>query len=569
MTSISSTRESRITLDKANILNEKQCKKFISDYKDYISGKISQIKHPKTNKIIRDTAKIKYLYNKCVEKYDIKTSMSPVSISKLTKLGFKSLSSDNKTKNTKSIDYEREIRVLTNIDIRDILNLPNETYKNNRALIKSIFKVPISEKKGLEVLKKYLNDPNNNSRDTMMYREYVSEIVKIIPIYDPFMKKKDFKVYLFKYFNPNIETSRARMYYFIEYCQKVHFSAIVQDSRNMNMGNLVYNDNYTAVTTTSGFYARLEQHKYTYYSFYYCSKIILENINSDTELIRDFAITKLMMKNLVDKNFLIEDPNVSLSFSTSSSSSKSDDMTKKDSSMNTAYNQLGRREFVKYIMNNGENPKTINNSDPYLGVRWEKLSINKLKMVVKISNVLNGKVFAYAFYSKSLYKDWKNSIRNRKPFINPITRIPFTNEDENAILNVLEQKYPVIRKPTERPIGRYDIHYQNIEYVRINDIYFWRLNIWFNIGTLERSNLVKIFSVNIIADLNLYHGEGRDVEFHLAFLFENIDKLKNENKIISKKIPFKLHPAFAKYYNSYITTETQYRDFFTLISRSV
>ncbi len=569
MATISSTRKSSITMDKANILNEKQCKKIILDYENYINGKISQIKHPKTNKIIRDAAKLKYLYNKCVEKYDIKTSMSPASVSKLTKLGFKSFSSDKKTKNSKSIDYEKEIRVLTNIDIRDILNLPNETYKNNRALIKSIFKVPISEKKGLEVLKRYLNDPNNNSSDIMMYREYVSEIVKLIPIYDPFMKRKDLKIYLFQYFNPNIETSRERMYYFIEYCQKLHFSAIVQDSRNMNMGNLVYNDNYTAVTTASGFYARLERNKYTYYSFYYCSKIILENINSDSQLIRDFAITKIMMRNLVDKNFLIEDPNVSLSFSTSSSSSKSDDMTKKDSSMNTAYNQLGRREFVKYIMNNGENPKTINNSDPYLGVKWEKLSINKLKLVVKISHELNGRIFTYAFYSKSLYKDWKNSIRNRKPFINPINRIPFTNEDENAILNVLEQKYPIIRKPTQRPIGRYDIHYQNIEQVRINGIYFWRFNIWFNVGTRERANLIKIFSVNIIAYLPIYHAEGREVEFNLAFLFENIDKLKNENKIISKKMPFKLHPAFVKYYNSYITTEAQYMDFFTLISRTV
>ncbi len=51
--------------------------------------------------------------------------------------------------------------------------------------------------------------------------------------------------------------------------------------------------------------------------------------------------------------------------------------------------------------------------------------------------------------------------------------------------------------------------------------------------------------------------------------FRLINKLKKENKIISKKMPFKLHPAFVKYYNSYITTEEQYKDFFTLISRSV
>jgi len=32
-------------------------------------------------------------------------------------------------------------------------------------------------------------------------------------------------------------------------------------------------------------------------------------------------------------------------------------------------------------------------------------------------------------------------------------------------------------------------------------------------------------------------------------------------------MPFKLHPAFAKYFNTYITTEAQYKDFFTLLNR--
>jgi hypothetical protein len=244
-------------------------------------------------------------------------------------------------------------------------------------------------------------------------------------------------------------------------------------------------------------------------------------------------------------------------------------MTDKDSSMNTIYRQLGKKEFVKYIMNNGEKPRTVNDSDPYLGVKWEKLSLNKLKMVVKISHVLNGRTFTYAYYAISLYKDWKNSIRNRKPFINPINRIPFTEEDENTILNVLDKKYSLIGRPTQRPVGRHDIYYQDTELIRNYGIDFLRLNIWFNTGTQERTNYIRIFSINIIANLPIYHSEGSDVEFNLAFLFENIEQLKYENKIISKKIPFKLHPAFVKYYNSYITTEEQYKDFFTLIRRSV
>jgi len=372
-----------------------------------------------------------------------------------------------------------------------------------------------------------------------------------------------------KKFNPIKEVNREAIFAFIEYCQKLYLSSIIQDSRNLNLGNFIYNENYRGVTTAAGFYTRLAENKYIYYSFYYCSKIILESVSSDMELIHNLAITKIMMKNLVDKNFLIEDPNVSLSFSTSSSSSNSDNMTDKDSSMNTIYRQLGKKEFVKYIMNNGEKPRTVNDSDPYLGVKWEKLSLNKLKMVVKISHVLNGRTFTYAYYAISLYKDWKNSIRNRKPFINPINRIPFTEEDENTILNVLDKKYSLIGRPTQRPVGRHDIYYQDTELIRNYGIDFLRLNIWFNTGTQERTNYIRIFSINIIANLPIYHSEGSDVEFNLAFLFENIEQLKYENKIISKKIPFKLHPAFVKYYNSYITTEEQYKDFFTLIRRSV
>jgi hypothetical protein len=541
----------------------------MKDYKDYIDGKISQIKHPKTRSPINEVAKIKYLYNKCAEKYQNGSPMSAASMSKLSKMMSKNPKTTSVSASSNSRDfasYEKDINISGNADIKDILEFPDETYKNNRLLVKKLFTKPISEKKGLEILRAHLNDPNNHIDYAMNYREYVREIVKYIPIYDPFMKKKDFKIFIFKYFNPDVSISRIRIEYFMEYCQKVYISALFQDTRNLNMGNFVYDDNYRAVSTAAGFFARLSQHKYVYYALYFISKILLNNIQGDPELIRHLIIIKKLLKCLIDNDFVIEDTDVSLSFSTSSSSSKSDDMTRKDSSMNNIYRELGRREFVKYIMNNGENPQTVNDADPYLGVKWNKMSINKLRMVVKIPTETNGRIFTYAFYARSLYKDWKNAMRTRKPFINPFTRTPFSYEDETRILDILEKKYPSITKPSQDPVNRFDVYIEDPETVRINGEYFWRINIWYNYGTRQRPEYIKIAAVNIISSLDLYD-EPADVEYHPIVLFENIDRLKRDNKIIGKKMPFKLHPAFAKYYNSYITTEAQYKDFFTLLNR--
>jgi hypothetical protein len=287
---------------------------------------------------------------------------------------------------------------------------------------------------------------------------------------------------------------------------------------------------------------------------------------NDYELTRNFILIKGLIRKLLDKDFVIEDRALSVSFSKSSSSSKSSDIKKRGSNMNNIYRQFGKKEFVKYIMNNGNNSRTVNNEDPYLALEWEKMSINKLRMVVKIPTTINGQIFTYAFDSKSLYKDWKNAIRDRKPFINPFTRMPFSLEDERKILEILEKKYPTIKKPSINPTMRFDIYYEDVQNIRENGVYYWRINIWYNYGTRETPAYIKILCINIISELDIYYDDTR-VGYNPTYLFDNINRLKMENKIISKQMPFKLHPAFMKYYNSYITTEEQYLDFFRLINR--
>lgn len=566
MEGISSAKEMRIKKNRANILNEKQCKAYIKDCRDYIEGKISQIKHPNTRAPIKDVATVKYLYNKCSEKYELGNSMPSSSISKITKMMNETKTSNSTSPKSREFEsYENDIYIKSNDDILDILNFPINTFKNNRVIIKRLFVNNISDKKGLAVLKEHLNDPNNNSDYGMSYREYIKEIAKYIPIYNPFMDKRNLTKYILEYYNPNNELGRNRLLFLTDYCQKVYISAIFQDTRNINMGHMIYDENYRAVSTPNGFFARLSQNRYFYYALYYIHDIFMSYIN-DYELTRNFILIKGLIRKLLDKDFVIEDRALSVSFSKSSSSSKSSDIKKRGSNMNNIYRQFGKKEFVKYIMNNGNNSRTVNNEDPYLALEWEKMSINKLRMVVKIPTTINGQIFTYAFDSKSLYKDWKNAIRDRKPFINPFTRMPFSLEDERKILEILEKKYPTIKKPSINPTMRFDIYYEDVQNIRENGVYYWRINIWYNYGTRETPAYIKILCINIISELDIYYDDTR-VGYNPTYLFDNINRLKMENKIISKQMPFKLHPAFMKYYNSYITTEEQYLDFFRLINR--
>lgn len=137
------------------------------------------------------------------------------------------------------------------------------------------------------------------------------------------------------------------------------------------MGHMIYDENYRAVSTPNGFFARLSQNRYFYYALYYIHDIFMSYIN-DYELTRNFILIKGLIRKLLDKDFVIEDRALSVSFSKSSSSSKSSDMKKRGSNMNNIYRQFGKKEFVKYIMNNGNNSRTVNNEDPYLALEWEK-----------------------------------------------------------------------------------------------------------------------------------------------------------------------------------------------------
>ena len=56
-----------------------------------------------------------------------------------------------------------------------------------------------------------------------------------------------------------------------------------------------------------------------------------------------------------------------------------------------------------------------------------------------------------------------------------------------------------------------------------------------------------------------------DLTYFPPTIIDNIKALFNNNKILGKKIPFKLHKAFEKYNNKDLSNETTYKDFCNLL----
>ena len=179
---------------KMNNLNNKQCLTFIKDYGKFMKGKISQIKHPKTREVIKNKAKLQYIYEKCLEKYDINSNVPYILKSKLSK----SMSTDSLKK-----DYEKDIIIENNKDIDNVLIMPIETCKFNRLLIKKLFNVPINEKKGRDILKRHLENPNNKKNYAVYYRNCMSNIILFMPKFNPFMNRANFYTYCDKFFGKN------------------------------------------------------------------------------------------------------------------------------------------------------------------------------------------------------------------------------------------------------------------------------------------------------------------------------------------------------------------------------
>ena len=212
---------------------------------------------------------------------------------------------------------------------------------------------------------------------------------------------------------------------------------------------------------------------------------------------------------------------------------------------------------------------TINDADFYTMDEWKDMSLRKLKNVIVIPYEENDKIYANAYYVKSLYKAWYLAIKDGKPFLNPSNRKPFTQQDKNKIIDVIQDLHPGLREPRYGATGgRKDIsvNYTN-NYI---DTYTIQISYIFpsqnSYSGYANYALIKIAFPSSFVYVDDNQPDDNSVvplAYNPTFLFDMINTLMRQNKIIGKKVPFKIADQFNEINNlNRKITKVEYMRFF-------
>lgn len=589
-------KTSFFTKEKYNNLTEKQCDVFIKDYKEYKNGKISKINNPKTNKQLNKADKIKYIYEKCKIKLGI-DSVSP------------------KSKSPESED--NEILLDSYKKVQNIIYIPLITLEKKKALIVSLFAKPIKYEEGLLKLYEYLNLEPQKTQNIYVkfYHNILREINKIIRII--YNYKTDSIMWLTKlyYWEPNYNynpfaisknISADNIYYWnlifnfkpVAISENISASNIEASIKNSQlMLKLMWdNTSYSQINEVRcfGLYNQPidELKKIILYSEnnhnkddvirnlndnmekYIALQFILINIRDGLEALKngmsiynkivilhlnilDSLITKDIVNTLFNNNNSISSVSVSKSISWSGTPrSSSSNHSHFQSKANIARYRKTKADLVAEIKSNN-----INDMDPYLAEKWEDIPLNKLKNVISLKYTEGGKTFGTAFYIRTLYQAWKNSVKDKKPFKNPYTRKNFTDNDKVDIMNAIILLYPTIQRPKFGE-GRKDIAF-NFVYIP-NGIISINFNYIFKIKNENIS--VPIITIKIPSIFNV------DVEpdYIQQYLLDNILRLNKTKKTFGKNTLLKPLPVLLEYngktlYDYY----SEYKVFFDKIKNAL
>ena len=554
--------------DKNNNLTEKQCEAFIKDYKDYKKGKISKINNPKTNKSIGDAERIKYIYDKCKHNYEFEGLSS-------------SSSSSSKSKSSSKSD-DNEVILDSYSKVQDILYMPINTLAQNRKLIESLFSKPIILDKGLHKLKEYLEANRTASAEQ---NKYVNSYYKILEEINRIMTD----IYMNNTVTADILTRQYGWMHGYNYdpfrmdeVASTMRPNIINSIKNTGkkINNMWKNVFYVNPTELRKLPTELSPHTLFANIIMYSehnrnSEDIIRTLENNIEkylavqfihvLIRDNNKQPgdAVNKNIFLLDALITGENIPLSYKDGSISvSKSPNWSgtpRSSSSGHSHYQSKAnierykktKEEMIADILQNNMNDTDIS------GDEWKDMPVAKLKKVISIPSVINGRTYRHAFYVKTLYQYWRNCVKSgqyqRIPFVNPYNRAPFTEEDKETIMNAMLSMYPRLQRPTYGE-GRRDISYhivQEYQYIAIVFQYIAKIPGQANI-------LVPLIRIKIP-----YGFANQDIDAaHIPqILLENISFLVRNNKIFGKNMPLKPLNVLTEYNNTTLDTMEKYMDF--------
>lgn len=525
-------------------IKQDACKKYLKEYKKFVNGEIDSITHPVTKKSITRKDRIDFIADQCRAAFDLSIS------------GSISSSSSSSSSSKKDADPYKDLKTLTFKDIDKILEYPTETSAAKHKHLLSLFSKKVKVEKATQILKAYLEDLSITDENVLLYRK-IKDYIKTSYLvrYDPFMTATELnKIVKDNYFTAGYDTG-------VNVPTEFNTSKVFTDADNLFEQAILYNDR----NKNENDYKILV--KDSYYKYYAVEFMLLQLIKiyefKRAQRVASAEMYLSLIDRLIEGTLLISDPDASISFDKSLSWSASPE----DPILKAEYKTNKDAELARIMDAGKEYAGSINDADFYTMDEWTDMSLRKLKSVVVIPYEENGKTYANAYYVKSLYKAWYLAIKDQKPFLNPSNRKPFTQENKNKILDVIQDLHPGLKAPRYGSQGgrkdicvNYTNDYNNTYTIQVSYLYP-RKDHYYNYA---KYSLIKIqFPTSFIyADDNRPDDESVvPLAYNPTFLFEMINTLMRQNKIIGKKVPFKINDAFAEN-NKKRLNKAQYMRFF-------
>ena len=525
-------------------IKQDACKKYLKEYKKFVNGEIDSITHPVTKKSITRKDRIDFIADQCRAAFDLSIS------------GSISSSSSSSSSSKKDADPYKDLKTLTFKDIDKILEYPTETSAAKHKHLLSLFSKKVKVEKATQILKEYLEDRSITDENVLLYRKIKERIkTSYLVRYDSFMTATELnKIVKDNYFTAGYDTS-------VNIPSESNTGKVFKDADNLFEQAILYNDR----NKNENDYKILV--KDSYYKYYAVEFMLLQLIKiyegKRAQRVASAEMYLSLIDRLIEGTLLISDPDASISFDKSLSWSASPE----DPILKAEYKTNKDAELARITDAGKEYAGSINDADFYTMDEWADMSLRKLKSIVVIPYEENGKTYANAYYVKSLYKAWYLAIKDQKPFLNPSNRKPFTQEDKNKILEVIQDLHPGLKAPRYGSQGgRKDISvtytndYNNTHTIHVCYLYPRQDHYY----SYAKYSLIKIqFPTSFIyADDNRPDDDSVvPLAYNPTFLFEMINTLMRQNKIIGKKVPFKINDAFAEN-NKKRLNKAQYMRFF-------